>query len=79
MRKLPSIIGVKMSIIETSKTYYPQYPQLVELVEKHEKVHWGTWEVSLKDDLVQWQSGLIDEENKAFIKIEIIKTKKICH
>lgn len=57
-----------MSIIETSKTYYPQYPQLVELVEKHEKVHWGTWEVSLKDDLVQWQSGVIDDENKAFIK-----------
>jgi ribonucleoside-diphosphate reductase beta chain len=57
-----------MSIIETSSTYYPKYPELVELVEKHEKAHWGTWEVSLKDDLVQWQSGVIDDENKAFIK-----------
>ena len=57
-----------MSLMQVSKTYYPIYPEFVEITERHERAHWGTWEVSLKDDVMQWQTGQIPEETKAFIK-----------
>jgi len=57
-----------MSLTAQSKTYYPSYPEFVEITERHEKAHWGTWEVSLKDDVMQWQTGQIKPETKAFIK-----------
>lgn len=57
-----------MSVLAASQTYYPIYPEFVEVTEEHEKAHWGTWEVSLKDDLMQWQTGQIKPETKAFIK-----------
>ena len=57
-----------MSLLKASETYYPLYPDFVEITEEHEKAHWGTWEVSLKDDLMQWQTGIIPEKTKAFIK-----------
>lgn len=57
-----------MSLTQPSSTYYPIYPEFVEITERHEKAHWGTWEVSLKDDVMQWQTGQIPEKTKAFIK-----------
>lgn len=57
-----------MSLVKVSESYYPMYPRFVEITEEHEKLHWGTWEVSLKEDLTQWQTGEIKEETKAFIK-----------
>lgn len=57
-----------MSLTQASETYYPIYPEFVEITEEHEKAHWGTWEVSLKDDVMQWQTGVIPEKTKAFIK-----------
>ena len=57
-----------MSLTQASQTYFPIYSEFVELTEKHEKAHWGTWEVSLKDDVMQWQTGQIPEKTKAFIK-----------
>ena len=56
------------SLTKSSQTYYPIYPEFVEITERHEKAHWGTWEVSLKDDVMQWQTGQIPEKTKAFIK-----------
>jgi glutaredoxin 3 len=57
-----------MSLTQASETYYPIYPGFVAITEEHEKSHWGTWEVSLKDDVMQWQTGAISEKTKAFIK-----------
>lgn len=57
-----------MSLTQASETYYPIYPEFIEITEEHEKAHWGTWEVSLKDDVMQWQTGIIPEKTKAFIK-----------
>jgi ribonucleotide reductase beta subunit family protein with ferritin-like domain/glutaredoxin len=57
-----------MSLTQASETYYPVYSEFVEITEEHEKIHWGTWEVSLKDDVMQWQTGVIPEKTKAFIK-----------
>lgn len=57
-----------LSVIEQSKIYLPIYPEFVEITEKHEKAHWGTWEVKLGDDVTQWQTGQIDDRTKAFVK-----------
>lgn len=57
-----------MSLTQASQNYYPVYPEFIEITEEHEKAHWGTWEVSLKDDVMQWQTGVIPEKTKAFIK-----------
>lgn len=57
-----------MSLTQASETYYPVYSDFVAITEEHEKAHWGTWEVSLKDDVMQWQTGVIPEKTKAFIK-----------
>lgn len=57
-----------MSLTQASETYYPIYSDFVAITEEHEKAHWGTWEVSLKDDVMQWQTGAIPEKTKAFIK-----------
>ena len=57
-----------MSLTQASETYYPIYPEFIAITEEHEKAHWGTWEVSLKDDVMQWQTGAIPEKTKAFIR-----------
>lgn len=59
---------MERSVLKASDTYYPLYPEFVEITEKHEKLHWGTWEVSLKDDVMQWKTNEIHPEIKAFIK-----------
>lgn len=56
-----------MSLLQPSKTYVPIYPELVEITEQHEKVHWGTWEAKLQQDVEQWKRGDISDGEKAFI------------
>lgn len=56
-----------MSLLETSKTYVPIYPEFVEITEQHERVHWGTWEAKLQQDVEQWKRGDIKECEKSFI------------
>ena len=39
-------------LTEYSKTYKPfQYSWAMEASEEHEKIHWGTWEVKLQEDV----------------------------
>jgi ribonucleoside-diphosphate reductase beta chain len=57
-----------MSVNVAREIYLPVYPEFVEITEKHEKAHWGTWEVKLGEDVTQWQTGVIDDATKAFIK-----------
>lgn len=56
-----------MSLLEPSIVYAPKYPELVEITEEHEKVHWGTWEVKLQQDVEDWKLGRISEREKGFI------------
>lgn len=47
------------------KPFY--YPWALEMREAHEKVHWGAWEVDLKEDVSQWKSGIITPVEKQHI------------
>lgn len=55
-------------ITEYSKTYKPfHYPWAMEYAEKHEKMHWGSWEAKLQEDVSQWKNGTITEQEKTHI------------
>jgi glutaredoxin 3 len=57
-----------MALTEYSKTYKPfQYPWAMTYAEEHEKIHWGTWEAKLIEDVNQWKSGQITPSEKAHI------------
>jgi ribonucleoside-diphosphate reductase beta chain len=48
----------KGGLLEHSEAYKPfQYPWAMEAAEAHEKVHWGTWEAELQEDVNQWKGG----------------------
>ena len=51
-----------------SKTYKPfNYPWAMEYAEAHEKIHWGTWEAKLGEDVNQWKSDQISSLEKEHI------------
>ena len=55
-------------LIEYSKTYKPfKYPWAMEYTEDHEKIHWGSWEAKLQEDVNQWKSDAITEQEKDHI------------
>jgi ribonucleotide reductase beta subunit family protein with ferritin-like domain len=55
-------------LIEHSRAYRPfQYPWAMEATEEHEKIHWGTWEAELQEDVKQWKGGDLNEIEKTHI------------
>lgn len=56
-----------MSVLENSVSYVPVYPQAVEIVQKHERVHWGEWEVKLDSDMEDWRLDRLSKQEKTFI------------
>ena len=55
-------------LLEFSKTYKPfQYPWAMTAAEEHEKIHWGTWEAKLQEDVNQWKGGQISDAEKQHI------------
>jgi glutaredoxin 3 len=57
-----------MSLTEFSQTYKPfKYPWAMQSAEEHEKIHWGSWEANLQEDMSQWKSGKITKSEKDFI------------
>lgn len=56
-----------MSLLEYSKSYVPTYPELVEITQRHEKSHWHEGEVKLQQDVEQWKTGQITQDEKYFI------------
>lgn len=56
-----------MSLLEYNKTYVPTHPHYVELTKKHEKIHWGEWEVKLDSDIDDWRLGRVSPQEKQFI------------
>ena len=54
-----------MSLLQYNTTYKPfQYPWAMEIAESHEKIHWGSWEAKLQEDVNQWKGGKISEIEK---------------
>lgn len=51
-----------------SKVYKPfNFPWAMEFAEAHEKIHWGTWEVKLQEDVNQWKSNSLELHEKNHI------------
>ena len=44
-----------------------QYPWAMEATEAHEKIHWGTWEAELQEDVSQWKGGDLSKVEKTHI------------
>tara|TARA_B100001094_G_C18196186_1_gene811195 strand:- start:3169 stop:4137 length:969 start_codon:yes stop_codon:yes gene_type:complete len=58
----------KGGLLKLSEAYKPfQYPWAMEAAESHEKVHWGTWEAELQEDVNQWKSNSLKPEEKEHI------------
>ena len=56
-------------LTQSSTTYKPfAYPWAMQYAEDHEKIHWGTWEAKLQEDLNQWKSNYISPSEKNHIK-----------
>lgn len=55
-------------MFSSSKAWKPfYYPWAIDYREAHEKVHWGAWEVDLKEDVSQWKGGFITSTEKQHI------------
>jgi len=61
----------KGGLLRLSEAYKPfQYPWAMEAAEAHEKVHWGTWEAELQEDVNQWKGqGLLSHEKEHITQI----------
>lgn len=56
------------NLLKESKTYKPfRYPWAMQIAEEHEKMHWGTWEAKLQEDVKQWKSNSLTPDAKKFI------------
>ncbi len=57
-----------MSLLKYNTTYKPfKYAWAMEIAESHEKIHWGSWEAKLQEDVNQWKGGKISKEEKNHI------------
>ena len=57
-----------MSLLKYNTTYKPfKYAWAMEIAESHEKIHWGSWEAKLAEDVNQWKGGKISTEEKNHI------------
>lgn len=55
-------------LTEYSKAYRPfHFTWAFDLAKKHEQVHWIEDEISLEDDIAEWNRGLVDECEKSFV------------
>ena len=55
-------------LLEFSTVFKPfQYPWAMTLAEEHEKIHWGTWEAKLQEDVNQWKGGAMTQQEKDFV------------
>jgi len=55
-------------LMEFSKVYKPfSYPWAMQAAEEHEKIHWGSWEAKLQEDVNQWKTGALSPDEKDHI------------
>jgi len=56
-----------MSVVDKTEVYSPVYHDIVEISKKHERSHWTEDEVKLQQDVEQWKTGKITEQEKLLI------------
>lgn len=57
-----------MSMLSATQTWKPHnYPWAIEFATMHEKMHWGSWELNLQEDVNQWKSGVLTEVDRSHI------------
>lgn len=54
-------------MLEPSVSYVPIYTQFVEITKEHEEAHWHEGEAKLQQDVEQWKTGVISDDEKYFI------------
>ena len=55
-------------LMEYSSAYKPfHYPWAMEAAVSHEKIHWGSWEADLQEDVTQWKGGDLTAVEKEHI------------
>lgn len=54
-------------LTEATEIFVPKYHKFQEILKKHERGHWGVWEIDVRKDVEQWRSGKITDRQKAFI------------
>lgn len=55
-------------LLAPADAYKPwQYPWAMEAAEEHEKIHWGTWEAELQEDVNQWKTNALTTVEKEHI------------
>lgn len=54
-------------MLEPSVSYVPIYTQFVEITKEHEEAHWHEGEAKLQQDVEQWKTGAISDDEKYFI------------
>lgn len=57
-----------MSLLDYSEVYSPKYTSFVDISKRHERSHWTADEVKLQQDVEQWKTGKITDEEKYLIK-----------
>lgn len=57
-----------MSLVNYSETYVPKYHDLVEVTKRHEEAHWTEDEAKLQDDVEQWKTGELSQEEMSLIR-----------
>ena len=56
-----------ISVFKPSVSYVPVFPEALEITLRHERVHWGEWEVKLDSDVEDWRLDRLSKSEKAFI------------
>jgi ribonucleotide reductase beta subunit family protein with ferritin-like domain len=55
-------------LLNPNTAYKPfQYPWAMLAAEEHEKIHWGTWEAELQEDINQWKGQTLSNTEKEHI------------
>lgn len=55
--------------LDSSRVYKPfLYPDFVEIARTHEKMHWIEDEIDLSEDVADWKSNRLSQEEKDFIR-----------
>jgi glutaredoxin 3 len=57
------------NITTASEIFVPRYLHLQDILNRHERSHWIPDEADLSEDVSQWRSGVITDQQKAFIKM----------
>lgn len=58
-----------MNLTTQTEIFVPKYQVLQDILSKHERAHWIPDEIDTRQDIEQWKSGQVTEQQKEFIKM----------